>query len=153
MKRIIVALLLAGAFFGSVGTAQAMELPDEPFISVTVAPEVLNLGTLMAIPSAHGLVSSPASLMVKVNSNCMHGPILVTMTDLRHYKGNIIKSDKIFVQSPATGGFVPMARPVMISEPTTGSHDIELDFKVDSSLENIAGRYEGTLVFTVIPPI
>jgi hypothetical protein len=45
-----------------------------------------------------------------------------------------------------------MAKPVPISETTKGSHDINVNFKVDVDIKDIAGRYSGTLAFTVMPP-
>jgi hypothetical protein len=45
-----------------------------------------------------------------------------------------------------------MAQPVAISETTMGSHKIELNFKVKTYMRDHAGRYGGTIAFTVMPP-
>jgi hypothetical protein len=45
-----------------------------------------------------------------------------------------------------------MGKPVVISKPATGSHDIELDFKLQATHFDYAGRYSGTIIFTIMPP-
>jgi hypothetical protein len=45
-----------------------------------------------------------------------------------------------------------MAQPVAISETTMGSHKIELNFRIKTYIKDHAGRYSGTLAFTVMPP-
>jgi hypothetical protein len=45
-----------------------------------------------------------------------------------------------------------MAKPVIISRPETGSHDIELDFRLGTFPSDRAGRYQGTITFTIMPP-
>jgi hypothetical protein len=82
----------------------------------------------------------------------LHGPIVASISSLTHAVGNSITPDRISVKTPTTGGFVTMAKPVPISETTKGSHDINVNFKVDVDIKDIAGRYSGTLAFTVMPP-
>jgi hypothetical protein len=65
--------------------------------------------------------------------------------------GKKITPDRISVKAPITNGYVSMERPVMISEPRLGSHDIKLDFKLNVNPFEAAGRYEGTLTFTLMP--
>ncbi len=152
MKRIVLALVMVVALFWSGGVARAIG-SGFSFISISFTPDKLNLGTL---PFPTSTYDSPAKLTVKVKSNCFHGPIVVSITKLQHYNGSTITPDRIFIEGPATGGFVPMARPVAVSEPTTGSHDIELKFKVENKflfLDNIAGKYTGTIMFTIMPPL
>lgn len=149
MKRIVVALVTVVALFLSGGVVQAKG-PDKPFISLSVTPDILDLGTL---PFLSNIYDSPAKLTVKVASNCYHGPIVVSMTGLKHNNiGGTITPDRILIKGPATSGFVPMARPVAVSEPTTGSHDILLKFKVENKFRDIAGKYTGTIIFTIMPP-
>jgi hypothetical protein len=76
------------------------------------------------------------------------------MTELKHrYGGRSVPRERILVKSPKTGQFVTMAQPVVISEPTAGSHKIPLDFKVlQAGLVDPAGKYTGTLTFTIVPP-
>lgn len=151
MKRIVVALVTVVALFLSGGVVQAKG-SNKPFISLSVTPDILDLGTL---PFLTNIYDSPAKLMVKVASNCFHGPIVVSMTRLKHTNiGGTITPDRILIKGPATGGFVPMARPVAVSEPATGSHDILLKFKVENKFRAgaIAGEYKGTIIFTIMPP-
>jgi len=148
MKRLVTALTVGVALFGLAGTAQAVG-SGKPFVSVSVTPDKLDLGTL---PFPMSTYDSPATLTVKVESNCFHGPIVASMTKLRHHRGGIITPDRIFIKAPVTGGFVPMAKPVIISEPTNGSHNIVLKFRVENRFQDIAGKYTGTIIFTIMPP-
>jgi len=149
MKRILVALVTVVALFWSVGVVQAKD-SDKPFVSLSVTPDILNLGTL---PFLTNIYEPPAKLTVNVASNCYHGPIVVSMTGLKHSKiGGTITPDRILIKGPATGGFVPMAKPVAVSAPTTGPHNILLKFKVENKFQDIAGKYTGTIIFTIMPP-
>jgi hypothetical protein len=149
MKKIVVALVTVVALFWSGGVVQA-KYSDKPFISLSVMPDILDLGTL---PFLTNIYDSPAKLTVKVESNCYHGPIVVSMTELKHKSiGSTITPDRILIKGPVTGGFVPMAKPVVVSKPTTGSHDILLKFKVENKFQDIAGKYTGTIIFTIMPP-
>jgi hypothetical protein len=44
-----------------------------------------------------------------------------------------------------------MAKPVLISKPEMGSHNIDLSFHLEINPFESAGRYEGTLTFTIMP--
>jgi hypothetical protein len=97
--------------------------------------------------------SSSAALTVHVESNSLHGPIVVSVTALKDSRGNTITPDRIFIKAPAiTDEYSSMARPVPISKTQIGSHDIELLFKLQAKLFDHAGRYTGTITFTVMPP-
>jgi len=149
MKRIVVALVMVVALFGSVGVVQAIG-SDTLFTSVSVTPDTLDFGTLPFLTRTY---DPPATLKVKVKSNCFHGPIVASMKGLKHRNGNTITPDRIFIKASATGGFVSMAKPVAISKPTTGPHDILLNFRVKSNeFSGIAGKYTGTIVLTIMPP-
>lgn len=149
MKKIVAALVMVVALFGSGGVVQAKG-PFIPFTSVSVTPDILDLGTLPFLTQTY---DPTATLKVKVKSNCSHGPIVISMTGLKHQNGMTITSDRIYIKGPATDGFVSMARPVAISKPATGSHDILLNFRVkNNKFEGIAGKYTGTIVLTIMPP-
>jgi hypothetical protein len=45
-----------------------------------------------------------------------------------------------------------MKKPVPVSKPESGSSKIALNFKVETEFSDPAGRYEGVLMFTVVPP-
>jgi hypothetical protein len=45
-----------------------------------------------------------------------------------------------------------MIKPVMISEPAIGDHDVFVKFKVHPDFHDRAGKYSGNLVLTVMPP-
>jgi hypothetical protein len=46
-----------------------------------------------------------------------------------------------------------MARPVVISKPTIGSHKVVLDLRVETDFLYPAGEYSGTLMLTIMPPV
>jgi len=144
MKKILITCSILMALFGSVGIIRA----EEPFVRISTTPGKLDLGTISFWDDG---VSS-AALTVKVESNCLHGPIVASITPLKRIKGNTITPDRISVKTPATKGFVTMARPVSISETTEGSHDITMNFKIETTIKDHAGRYSGSIAFTVMPP-
>jgi hypothetical protein len=76
---------------------------------------------------------------------------MASVTTLRHRMGKTITPDRISIKSPITDGYVSMEKPVMISEPEMGSHDIDLSLQLKINPFEIAGRYKGTITFTVMP--
>lgn len=162
MKRLVTTWALLVVLFGLAGVAEAVRpsrkavrpsrtaVPNNAknIVSVSTTPDTLELGT-----STHpGMHESAGALTVAVEANCPHGPILISTTKLRRKGGGLIPPDRISVRTPATGGFVKMARPVAISKPEKGSHKIVLDFKVQTGFNDPAGRYTGSITFTITPP-
>lgn len=149
MKRILITMVLAVGLFGWAAICDA-EQTDEPFVHVSTSPDKIDLGTA---PLANTF-DVPAALTVNVDSNCIHGPIMISSTKLKHSGGGSISPERIFVKSPSTDGFVAMARPVVISKPTIGSHKVVLDLRVETEFLYLypAGEYSGTLMLTIMPP-
>ena len=157
MKRVTKTWLVAIMLFAMPVISQA----DAPFVNISPSSDSLQFGepvfsepSLIApgaalYPTSFG--TSSADLTLKVESNCLHGPIMASITTLRHRWGKIITSDRISIKSPITDGYVSMARPVLISKPEMGSHNIDLSFHLDVNPFEAAGRYEGTLTFTIMP--
>jgi hypothetical protein len=149
MKRlVIITWILAVWLFGLAGIAGAEQI-DQPFINISTTPEKIDLGTATFVTNTYDV---PAALTVKVNANCMHGPIMISATKLKRREGGSISPERIFVKSPATGGFVSMSRPVAISETATGSQKIVVDLRVETEQLYPAGEYTGTLILTMMPP-
>ena len=148
MRRLVITWILAIGLFGlsSIADAKQTELP---FVHVYTTPDRIDLGTVPLFKDAFEVTEA---LTVKVESNCLHGPIMISSTKLERPQGGSISPDNIFVRTPATGGYVAMARPVTISKPTTGSHKIVLDFRVQAQFLYPAGEYSGTLTLTIMPP-
>jgi len=133
-----------------------------PFVSISSTSDILEFGEpefsdyfstpgQVLFPSLYR--SSSAALTVHVESNCLHGPIIASVTALKSSGGSTITPDRIFIKAPAiTDEYSSMARPVPISKTQTGSHDIELLFKLQAKLFDRAGRYTGFITFTVMPP-
>jgi len=173
-KLVIITCTTMMVMFGLAGTAQADSKPlagpftiikqnPGPFVSISTLSNVLEFGKPEFSDhfSAPGQVwfpslyrSSSAALTVHVESNCLHGPIVASVTALKHSGGgSTITPDRIFIKAPAiTDEYSSMARPVTISKTQTGSHDIELLFKLQAKLFDRAGRYTGFITFTVMPP-
>jgi hypothetical protein len=149
MKRLVIIIwVLAAWLFGLVGITGAEQI-DKPFINISATPEQLDLGTATFLMNTYDV---PAALTVKVDANCMHGPIMISATKLKRREGGSISPERIYVKSPATGGFVSMSRPVAISKTATGSQKIVLDLRVETDVLYPAGQYNGTLVLTMMPP-
>lgn len=158
MKRVITICFVA-VIFAMPASVQA----ERPFVNLSPSSDSLTFGdtefsapSLIApgaalYPSIFG--SSSASMTLKVESNCLHGPIMASITELKHRKGRgkTITPDRISVKAPVTNGYVSMAKPVLISKPETGSHNIDLNFRLEVSTFESAGRYEGTITFTIMP--
>ena len=150
MKKVLItAWMVAVASIGFATVADAVQPAEKPFINVSTSPDRLDLGTA-SFAGAHNV---PRALTVQVDSNCLHGPITISATTLRHDLGVSIPPERIFVRSKETRGFVPMNRPVRISAPTSGSHRIVLDLRVQTGFKNLAGNYRGTFMVTVMPPV
>ena len=138
--------------------------PDSgPFVSISTLSNRLEFGrpTFAEPVFAPGQVlfpsiyrSAAASLTVHVESNCLHGPIVASVTELRHSKGFIISPERILIHAPIMeqDEYVRMAKPVVISKPENGSHDIKLNFKLQATHFDYAGRYSGAITFTIMPP-
>jgi len=157
MKRVMKTLLVAIILFAVPMIAQA----DEPFVKISPSSESVQFGeieftepSLIApgaalYPTTFG--SASAALTLKVNSNCLHGPIMASVTTLRHRMGKTITPDRISIKAPITDGYVSMEKPVLISKPEMGSHDIDLSFQLKVNPYEAAGKYKGTITFTVMP--
>ncbi len=148
MKRLVITWVLAAGLFGLAGIAGA-EQTNKPYVNVSASPDKLDLGTASLFTDTYDV---PSALTVKVEANCMHGPIMISATKLKRRQGGWISPERIFVKTPATGGFVPMAKPVAISKPEIGSHNIVLDLRVKTQFLDPAGEYTGTLMLTIMPP-
>lgn len=148
MKRLVITWALAAVLFGLAGVAGAEQI-NKPFVNVSTTPDVLDLGTASLFTDS---LEVPGALTVKVDSNCFHGPIMISTTKLKRRRGGSISPERIFVKTPATGGFVSMARPVAISKSTDGPHTIVLDLRVETNFLDPAGEYTGTITLTIMPP-
>jgi len=144
MKKILITCAIAMALFGMAEIVQA----QEPYVRVSTVGDNFNLGTFSFWDDG----TSPSVLTVKVESNCLHGPIVASISTLKRIGGNIITPDRILVKTSTTNGYVSMAQPVAISQTTEGSHEIKMNFKVKTNIKDFAGRYSGALAFTIMPP-
>ncbi|MBN2182153.1 MAG: hypothetical protein JW715_09585 [Sedimentisphaerales bacterium] len=144
MKKYLITSVITIMLFGANGLVHA----EEPYVRITTTPSSFGLGTFAFWEDG----VSEKTLTIKVESNCVHGPIVASITPLKGLGRGFISPDRISVKTPTTEGFVSMARPVAISETTNGSHEIPMNFKIKPTIMDNAGRYSGTLVLTLMPP-
>ena len=122
--------------------------PDASYVCISTTPNKIDFGTVLGFGD-HDLDSV---MTVNINSNCVHGSVIASFSPFKNSEGDTIKSNRMYVQSPMTDGYVSMARPVVISKQTEGNHSFDLSFKVKTDLNDRCGKYEGSLTFTVVPP-
>jgi hypothetical protein len=144
MKNYLKTFLISLMLLGTAGIVRA----EEPFVRISTTADSFKLGTFSFWEDG----TSPNILTVKVESNCLHGPVVASITPLKRAGSVSITRDRIMVKTETTGGYVSMATPVAISEATNGPHDIKMNFKVKTDMKDHAGRYSGTLAFTIMPP-
>jgi hypothetical protein len=144
MKNYLMTFLILSVLFGAAGIVQA----EGPFVRISTVEESFKLGTFSFWEDG----TSSSVLTVKVESNCLHGPIVASITSLKRAGCVSITPDRIMVKTETTGVYVSMAKPVAISETTEGSHDIKMNFKIKTDMKDRAGRYSGVLAFTIMPP-
>ena len=147
MKKIVFWTILV-ALTGSAGIADTT--PEKPYIRVSATPDEVNLGTANFFEGIHEV---PDALKVKVESNCLHGPIFISTTLLQRHGGGFIKPENIFVRVHSMGDYVSLKKPVVIMRTSAGSQEAVLDFKVHASLNDLAGHYEGMITLTIVPPV
>ena len=153
MKKLVTTWVMVTVLFGWAGIVQPKgqiikPTPDEAFINISFAPRELDLG----VASFLGFYDSEAALVMQVESNCLHGSILASTDGFRSMAGGFIPPERISIKGPATNGFVSMAKPVAVSMPEMGSHNVVLNFRVQTAFQDRDGKYGGTLVLTIMPP-
>lgn len=74
---------------------------------------------------------------------------MASATPLNRSGGGVIPLERFFVRIPATGQYVAMTVPVVITGPMMpGVFDVVLKFRVETRLENPPGTYTGTVTLT-----
>jgi hypothetical protein len=100
-----------------------------------------------------GPLEVKSALTVQVEANCPHGPIYLSATALNQKDGGTIGTDRIFVRTKETDGYVTMTKPVAISKPAQGSHKVVVDVRVDAPVGIAAGEYSGYFTCLIAPPV
>jgi hypothetical protein len=154
MKKLVITLVMAIVLFGGSGIAEVQQhiivpTPDEAFVNIVPLMSEFGLGTT----SFPGVQVLDSALTIRVESNCLHGSILAATEGFRRPPSGFIPPQRISIKSQVTNGFVPMEKPVVISKTEFGNHDIVLNFKVLTGVQDPEGRYTGTLILTLMPPI
>ncbi len=145
MKKLLFILLFGLISLNSTGIIHA----EEPYVYISFEQKAVKLSSSLIWDSI-----IPEALTLKVNSNCFHGSILASMSSLKNRGGQEINQNRVYVKTSATSGFVSLAKPVILSKPMFGSHDIKIDFLVKANGPfDRAGNYSGTIAFTILPPV
>ncbi|MBN2590897.1 MAG: hypothetical protein JXA96_13615 [Sedimentisphaerales bacterium] len=145
MKKLLFIILVGLISLCSIEVAQA----KQPFVYISFEQKAVKLSSSLIWDSV-----IPEALTLKVNSNCFHGSIVASMSSLKNKMGAEINQDRVFIKTLSTTGFVSLAKPVIVSEPAFGSHEIKIDFMVKANGEfDRAGKYSGAIAFTVLPPV
>ena len=145
MKKLLIILVLGLICFNPLGIAHS----EEPYVYLSFDQKEVRLGSYLLWDKV-----IPEALTVKVNSNCFHGSVVASMSSLKNSIGGRIDQDRVYIKTTATGGFISLSRPVIISQPAFGSHDIQVDFMVKANGElKRAGKYSGVIAFTILPPV
>lgn len=145
MKKLLFSMLIGLISLNAIGIAYA----EEPYVYLSFGQKAVVLSSSLIWDNI-----IPEALTVKVNSNCFHGSIVASMSSLKSRLGREINQDRVYIKTSATDGFISLNKPVTISEPMFGSHDIKIDFLVKANGQfDRAGKYSGTIAFTILPPV
>ena len=143
MKKLLFIILVVLISFSAFETVNA----EEPFVYISFEQKAVKLSSSVIYDNI-----IPEALTLKVNSNCFHGSVVASMSSIRNKYGKAIDQDRVCIKTSATDGFVSLEKPVIISKPAFGSYNIIIDFLVKANDEFLrAGKYSGTIAFTVLP--
>jgi acetyltransferase-like isoleucine patch superfamily enzyme len=147
MKRFAIWIIIV-VFFGLTGLSSAT--PILPFIRVSTSTNEVDLGMAHFFKGIHEVTNA---LKVEVETNCWHGPVVISTTPLEHQGGGIIEPDDIYVRTPKIGHYVSLKHPVIILPTGSGTQNVMVDFQVQADLNRPSGQYKGMLTLTIIPPV
>jgi hypothetical protein len=143
-RRLIILVVL----FGLAGSSSATL--GQSFIRVSTSTKEVDLGTAHFFNGLHEVTNA---LTVEIETNYWHGPVTISTTPLERQGGGVIEPDDIYVRTPKIGHYVSLKRPVIILPTATGTHEITVDFQVQTELNRPSGQYKGMLTLTIIPPV
>jgi hypothetical protein len=145
---IVVVWLVTGNAMGA--TPPPPMLPVPPFVKVTVPKEPLQLGDIWS----GGAFQAGAQVDVHLVANCPY-QVEASLRDLKYGAGSQSLSPKQVVvaingKQTSLGGRVPVA----VSQPPTPVDGVNVPVQLQVGVNDImncrAGRYNGTLVITVM---
>jgi len=147
MKRFAKWIILV-VLIGLTGSSSATS--TLPVIRVSTSTDEVDLGTAHFFNGIHEVKNA---LKVEVETNYWHGPVVLSTTPLERQGGGIIEPEDIYVRTPKIGHYVSLKRPVIVLPTSTGTHEIIMDFQVQTDLDRPSGQYKGMLTLTIIPPV
>lgn len=144
--RGVVWMLAAAAVLTAVSES-AQALPRiERYVSVSVSPQQLDLGSVRQ----PGTYDSLAILTVHLAANCNHGGVVISTTQFESAQGGAIPQNRILIRLPGTEQFVPMTNPVQLTPPGGPVVDeFEICFRIQTEVTDPAGAYTGTFQLSV----
>jgi len=158
MKKVVMICVMAAVWFGLATSAQAvrpvtppMVVSAKPFVSISVKPDKLDLGTIT--PGTLG--SLLAKLEAHTIANCPH-QVKASFEPFEQKRSRVsIRPEDMSVvlngvDVPIAGAKVPIISSV---KPTPrGGVDVPVDmkFSLANAVRYPAGSYKGTLIFTIM---
>ena len=88
MKKLLIYWIIGIAFLGSAGIVHA----EQPFVLISATPDELDLGTVFFQGK-----ELPETLKVEVQSNCLHGSIVASVTPLESRRGGTILPGRVSI--------------------------------------------------------
>jgi hypothetical protein len=145
---IVIVWLAAGSAMGN--TPPPPPPPIAPFVKVTVPGGPMQLGDVWSV----GAFQAGAEVKVHVLANCPY-QVEASFRDLRHGAGHELLSPKQVIvaingKQTSLGGKVPVALSGLPTPPSGTNIPVNLQVGVNNLMNCRAGRYNGTLVISVM---
>ncbi|MBN1508758.1 MAG: hypothetical protein JW955_18060 [Sedimentisphaerales bacterium] len=147
---IVVVWWAAGIAMGNTSPVPLPEVPVPPFVKVTVPEGPLQLGDVWF----GGAFQAGAQVKVHILANCPY-QVEASFRDLRHRGSSVpLSPNQVIVaingKQTSLGGKVPVALSG-VPTPASGTNvPVQLQVGVTNMMNCRAGRYDGTLVITVM---
>jgi hypothetical protein len=147
---IVVVWLAAGSAMGNTPPPRLLMPPIAPFVRVTAPKEPVQLGDVWS----GGAFQAGALVKVHVLANCPY-QVEASFRDLRRGAGNELVSPKQVIvaingKQTSLGGKVPVVLSGQPTSPSGTDIPVQLQVGVKNMMDCRAGRYNGTLVITVM---
>ena len=158
MKKLIMICMMSIVFLGFTDIAQAvrpvkpdMELPDEPFVKLSVEPDRLDLNNVRSVRRSS---NSQGKLEAHIVANCPF-QIKASFEPFRRVRDRFpIRPEHMSAEiNGANVRIAGRAVPIITSMKPTGPGGVNVPLDIKLSLANAvmypAGPYKGNLVFTI----
>jgi len=121
-------------------TLQVSLACGQPYVSISVTPGQLDLGSIPPQPDSYDI---QATLTLHITANCPYH-VEVSLEQFIRAGGGSIPLERTLVQ---------MVTPISSPGPTpeAGEYvDVELNFNIKTTFEDLPGTYTATVIFTIM---